>query len=120
MWIAVGFYLVCSVFGLLLMKQGLSNTSASVSGEAPFLTISSQLDLRTVIGITLYVLSFFTWLYLLKRFHLSYIFPVITGLSYLGVLAVSYFVLAERFNVPKLVGIFLILAGVLLVFRNDI
>lgn len=120
MWIAVIFYLACSISGLLLMKQGLNNTSAHVVRESPFLTIGSQLDLRAVIGIFLYALSFLTWLYLLKRFNLSYIFPIITGLSYLGVLAVSYFLLAERFNTPKLVGAVLILIGVILVFRNNI
>ncbi|HHY95812.1 MAG TPA: hypothetical protein GX513_12515 [Firmicutes bacterium] len=120
MWMAIVLYLACSIFGLLLMKQGLNHTTFAVTQTAPFLSIGSQLDLRVVMGAAFYLTSFLTWLFLLKKYNLSYIFPITTGLSYVGVLAVSYFALAERFNAPKLVGALLILVGVVLVYRNNI
>lgn len=120
MWMVVVLYLVCSISGLLLMKEGLNHTTLAFVRGVPFLAIGSQLDLRVVGGSALYLVSFLTWLFLLKKYDLSYIFPIITGLSYVGVLLVSYFTLAEKFNPPKLVGALLILVGVLLVFRNKI
>jgi len=121
MWIAVVIYLIINISGLTLMKQGMSKSSFDIfNSNTGFLSIESILDFRVVLGSVLYVLSFLTWLYLLKKYDLSYIFPIVTGLSYIGVLTVSFFLLSERFNLIKLVGATLILVGVMLIYKNNI
>lgn len=116
MWIIVIIYLCLSCFGLNFMKQGMDNSNFElVRDNSAFFMLNSNIDLRAIIGASFYVLSFLTWLFLLKKYDLSYIFPIVTGLAYIGVMLISYFVLAEKFDIFKILGAVMILAGVVLV-----
>lgn len=109
------FYALTSTAGLVLLKLG-SSASAPVSfvdGKLQF-----NLGLYVVGGIILYGLSFIVYTYLISKNDLGYIIPVSTALVYVGIFLASFFIFKEAFTAVKIVGIFLILGGVILLNIN--
>lgn len=108
-------YALMSTGGLVLLKLGSPN-------GAPFEFVSGKLHLNltfTVIaGILLYGFSFLIYTYLVSKNDLSYIIPVSTALVYVGIFFASFFIFKEAVTALKIVGIFLILGGVILLNLN--
>jgi multidrug transporter EmrE-like cation transporter len=105
-------YLVCSTAGLMLLKQSLTGISfPNVTAYFGLLT-----NLKFVSGFLLYAMSFCVWMFLLSRKDLSYIYPIVIGLSYLTVMLASVFILKESFSIPKAFGATLIGLGAIIIF----
>lgn len=68
-------------------------------------------------GILCYGVSMLFWLYVLSRMELSKAYPMVS-LGYVITLLIGYFLLNEPLNVPKVVGILLIVAGVCFIARG--
>jgi len=104
-------YALLSSGALVLLKAG-SQTGAPfslVDGKAQF-----NFGPYIITGILLYGLSFALYTYLISKNELGYIIPVSTALVYVGIFLASYFIFKEAFTALKIVGIFLILGGVIL------
>lgn len=104
-------YAIVSTAGLVLLKLG-SQTGAAVDftdGKPHF-----NLGPYAISGIILYALSFALYTYLIAKNDLGYIIPVATALVYVGIFLASFFIFKETFTALKVVGIFLILGGVIL------
>lgn len=72
-----------------------------------------SLNINLFIGGGLYIASFLVWLWMLKQYPISIIFPLATGLlivvtQFLGV------VLGEVFPVNKIIGVGVIMLGIVL------
>ncbi len=72
-----------------------------------------QVDL----GLALYALSTLFWLSALSKKDLSYSYPFIAG-TYIIVLLLSYFVLGESFNLTRVIGAGVVLAGLFIIIRG--
>jgi multidrug transporter EmrE-like cation transporter len=70
---------------------------------------------KFVIGFVIYILSFFVWLLILARKEISYIYPIVIGLSYFIVTASAFLFLQESLSFIKIVGIGLIGAGIIII-----
>jgi multidrug transporter EmrE-like cation transporter len=70
-----------------------------------------------ILGLFLYIFSFLSWLILLSKKQLTYIFPIVTGLGYAGIITTSFFFLREEIDLFKVIGIILIGAGILCVIK---
>lgn len=108
--ILIIFYLAFSTFGLALIRLGASSTNVTLSSHI----LNLSVNLYTLGGLFLYVCSFVTWVTLLQRFKLSYIMPVVTGISYICVLLAGFFILHESINKFQMIGAAVILIGVVL------
>jgi small multidrug resistance pump len=97
--------------GLVLLKLGGENGApiSIVNGKAEF-----NLGFYAISGIFLYAVSFIIYTYLVSKNDLGYIIPVSTALVYIFIFAASYFIFKEAITAMKVVGIFLILGGVIL------
>lgn len=67
-----------------------------------------------VIAVFVYVLATVLWVYILTKAELSIAYPVIIGLSYVITIFGAYYFFKETVNVYGLLGIFLIIAGLIL------
>jgi len=108
-------YALLSTAGLVLLKLG-SGTGAPfelVNGK-----LHSNLTFTVIAGVFLYAVSFLVYTYLVSKNDLSYIIPVSTALVYVGIFFASFFIFKEAFTAFKIVGIFLILGGVILLNIN--
>ena len=107
--INITLYILANTFGLILLKKSLLANSLSRSNYIDLL-----FNARFVIGFLLYATSFGMWILLLSKKDLSFIYPMVVGLSYIAILAVSVIVLEEQFTSVKLIASLLIGTGIFL------
>lgn len=111
--IIITLYVLATSLALIFLKLG------SASG-APFSFVNSRLHFNlgwySSAGLILYVASFLFYTYLISKYDLGYILPLVTAFVYIAIFVASYFIFQEVFTATKVLGIILILAG--LVFLN--
>ena len=109
--IIIFLYVLASSLALVFLKLG-------TSSGAPITYINQKIAFNlgwyVVTGIILYGLSFLIYTFLVSKYDLGYIVPLVTGLVYVAVFLASYFVFKEVFTPFKIAGVFLILGGILL------
>ena len=113
-YILYAFYTLTSVSGLTLIKFYLPMVrNANDSGHLVGISL-----LGIGIGFILYISSFLTWMIILERVPLSSAYPVAIGLTLMFSIISSMLFLNEAISFMKAVGIFMILLGVILIFRS--
>lgn len=105
--IAIGALLVTA--SELMLKKG-----ADAATTASWLGVSALASLWTWGGIATYILSFVSWLYVLRFVPLGIAFSLINAVHILVPLS-SWFFLHERISVGRWTGIALVLAGIILI-----
>lgn len=103
------------VSGQMLMKQGMTKIGSFSSMPFSSFLVKTFLSPLIVAGISFYVVSTVLWLMLLSRVNLSIAYPGVS-LGYILILFVSWFFLKETISVYQIVGIFLIIAGIYLIY----
>ncbi|KPL04028.1 MAG: hypothetical protein AMJ90_02315 [candidate division Zixibacteria bacterium SM23_73_2] len=107
--------IVLNVLGHVLLKAGMNR----IGGISPFQLLTDFTRVFStpyiILGLLSYVLSVAMYLVVLSRAHLSYAYPLLTGLAYALIIIISWQVFREPFTTIKWIGIFLILLGVVLV-----
>ena len=72
-----------------------------------------SMGLKSMLGFILYIVSFLIYsFYIIKQFDLSFIFPIITGITQILVILAGVFLFKESMSTFSIVGVFLIIAGV--------
>ena len=103
-------YSLCSGSGLIILKIAMNNkTLKSLNLMQTFLQV------RFIIGFFLYACGFILWMLILSKFKLNVAFPIATSLFFIVSGLGSYFILKESFTIMQVIGIFLCLAGILLI-----
>lgn len=109
--IILALYVVATSLALISIKL-------STKAGAPIQYVDNRLHFNinfyTVGGIALYGLSFALYIYLISKYELGYILPLTTAFVYIAIFIASYFIFHEVFTVVKILGIFLIMVGVML------
>lgn len=120
LWFYITVYVIFSATGLLFIKRGMNSwrLESGVSLWKMEGLVGLLGDGRFLVGFILYVTGFLIWLYILSKHDLSIAFPIASGALYLGVLVGSVFWLHEQIGIVRIVGIFLIMAGIILVSRS--
>ena len=109
--ISIIIYLMCSVGGLVLLKSEANSVNIVLQNGL----FSLSMGLKSILGFILYIASFLIYtFYIIKQFDLSYIFPIITGITQVLVILAGVFLFKESINTYAIVGIFLIIAGITL------
>lgn len=99
---------------LIVLKLGTKDSPPfeMINGKAHF-----NIDPLVVVGIILYGISFLTYMYLISKYELGYIIPLLTAFVYIVIFFASYFIFHEVFTVMKIAGVSLIVLG--LIFLNS-
>ena len=108
--------LVVQSAGQILEKKGI--TQLSQLSDIQLMTWEfvhrAITNIYLVTGVTCVGVGFILWLYLLSQFELSYIYPL-ASILYILVAVLSYFVLGETMTPIRMVGIFVISIGCVLI-----
>lgn len=103
--------LCANVVAQLMLKRGMTNIDA-ISFNKVMEIISS---LYIWIGFCFYGVSFMLYLYILTKFEVSYIYPIIMSSGLILLLIFSVLFLNETFTFNKLLGILLISFGIVVI-----
>lgn len=109
--ISIILYLILSVGGLILVKSGSSSVTIAIANG----TFNFAMGIKALIGFIAYIGSFLIYtFYIIKNFDLSYIFPIITGITQVLVILAGVFIFKEQINSWAIGGIILIIIGITL------
>ena len=109
--ISIVVYLILTVGGLILMKSGSESTSLAIQNG----TFNFSMQLKVMLGFLFYVGSFLIYtFYIIKRFDLSYIYPIITGITQILVVIAGIIIFKEKISAFGIGGFALIIIGVIL------
>jgi drug/metabolite transporter (DMT)-like permease len=115
MWLGIGILLIAIALGAvgqLLLKSGVNALGEDVS---PIYVLKSFIKSPSIMGgFVCYGISSLFYLVSLSKLDLSYAYPMI-ALSYVIVAILSYKYLGEGLPTLRIVGIFVIIAGVTMV-----
>ena len=108
-----------SALGQVLLKKGMMTVGAiTLSAKDLGQTIFRMLTNPFVfIGLGIYVIGTLFWLTALSRLDLSYAYPF-ASLSYVIMLLAAWIIFKENITTLRVLGSFVIIAGVLLVARG--
>ena len=104
LWI---FLLAIDTGSQLLIKIGAVNIS-----------FDDPIQLKVILGLSLYILAFVVWMQILKFMRLS-IALSITSLLYITVSASSYFILGEQIKPPLIIATIFVIIGVIILGINE-
>lgn len=105
--------LCANVIAQLMLKKGMVNIDVGVFSFDKLIEIISSLYIWA--GFCFYGLSFVLYLYILTKFEVSYIYPVIMSMSLIILLIFSVLFLNETFTFNKFLGILLISFGIIVI-----
>jgi multidrug transporter EmrE-like cation transporter len=109
------FAIFAAVVGQVLMKMGL-NQVGSISGVNVSAFFSMVFNPLVFSGIASYGIGFIAYLFALTKLHQSFAYPMF-ALGYVLVPVFNWVVMHEPFSVTRLIGIFVVIAGVILISR---
>lgn len=116
-------YILISVLtgaiGQIMLKKGMT-TMGPVTltvDQLPTVLWSMATNLWVVFGLLIYVTGTVFWLAALSRVDLSYAYPF-ASLSYVVMLAASWFIFHENITPLRLVGTLVVALGVILISRS--
>lgn len=108
-WWAIGLIIIGTVvgsFGALFLKIGMDRIQLNL--------LNVILNKRIILGIFLYVISSFFFIYALKGGELSILYPMVS-FGYIWVTIISRIFLKEQIDKYKIIGIGLICIGIIFV-----
>ena len=114
-WVQLGVSVVCVTASELFLKAGAMET-ADIAGKWAWSGVFGLFSPWVWIGITLVILSFVTWLYVLRYLPLTIAFPVSQAVHVLIPLSCWVF-LGEKVSAQRWLGIALVMAGIVLVAK---
>ena len=109
-FLLVGLYLILTVLGLVFMKLGGNPGSFSVENG----TLTFGINWISAIGFICYLVSFLLFTRVVVIFDLSYIFPIVTGITQILALIASAIVFKENISVQSIIGASFIIIGIII------
>lgn len=103
--------LCANVIAQLMLKKGMANIDVIFFNKI----IEIISSLYVWIGLCFYGASFVLYLYILTKFEVSYIYPIIMSAGLILLLIFSVLFLNETFTFSKLLGILLISFGIVVI-----
>ncbi|OGC36221.1 hypothetical protein A2311_05730 [candidate division WOR-1 bacterium RIFOXYB2_FULL_48_7] len=106
-----------AVAGQLLMKKGMMIFGTFPASQLLFKIIPMILNPWVFLGFVCFGLSSLFWLVVLSRLPLSLVYPMVS-FAYVLVALLSMFFFKESVTLVRWAGIFVIVAGVILISRS--
>lgn len=114
-WILVFFGIIVSSVGSIFLKIG--SKKIDYEEGLVYAIIGALRCWELYLGIIGYFLSLVIWIYLLKKIDLSYLQPIFS-LIYLITPIFAFFFLKENISLLRIIGIFIITIGVVIVAKS--
>lgn len=108
-------YVIATSAALILLKYATAAGApiSYIEGKVHF-----NINVFTLLGLALYAISFIAYTYLIAKFDLGYIVPIMAAFVYIIVFSASFIIFKEVFTVTKILGIIFIVGGLILININ--
>jgi multidrug transporter EmrE-like cation transporter len=116
-YILLAINICLGVAGQFLIKFGVNKLPSMDSVGLQKFLISAGFSPFVISGIALYAFSSILWVILLSKLDLSVAYPALS-IGYVLVLLVSMLFLGEQVSALRFAGVFLIMAGIFIIFRS--
>lgn len=103
-------YLFASTFGLIMIKLG----SSSVALKLNKVGLEGTFSWNLLIGLLSYIISFVLWVFVISKYDLSYIYPIVTAILYIVIMFASVIFLKETVSHFQIIGVIIIMVGVII------
>lgn len=105
-------YVICTVLGLLLYKYGASKEFgfAFTNGN-----LSIKINIISIIGLVLYLVSFLLYILILPKYDITYILPIVSTATGILIFVSSIVFLGEASSMTKWIGFIIMTIGVIIV-----
>jgi drug/metabolite transporter (DMT)-like permease len=107
--------IVFGAFGAIALKLGA--VELDHGGTALGILVAALLNWKVMLGLALYVVPSFIWIYLLKSVAVSYLQPLL-AMTYVATPLAAWLLLGETVSLGRWCGIAVILIGVTIVART--
>lgn len=108
---------IFAVSGQLAIKAGMKQVGVIDGSNLLPMLLRSFLNPLVVLGLAAYIGASVLWILVLSRVELSYAYPLLS-LGYIAILILGVTVLKESVSFARVAGTFLIIAGVVLIYRS--
>lgn len=109
-------YVVCTVAGLILYKYGSSKGFEAIFANG---NISLKMNVISIIGLALYLISFLLYILILPKYDITVILPIVSTATGILIFTSSIVFLGETSNMIKWIGFIIMTIGVVIVnFAN--
>ena len=105
------FYFIFTLSGLTLMKYDKLGLNLSFDKSV----FSLNFGLPFILGAVSYIISFFIYIMLVRKYDLSYLLPFVNGIVIISSTLIGIFLFKEVISPVKIIGIVLIVAGLTLI-----
>lgn len=104
----------------LMLKAGMGQIGHFEFSAANILPIGVKVmgNMPIISGLAMYVLSVMVWLLVLSRVQVSFAYPMLS-IGYVVNAIAAYYIFGEPLTSARLLGIFIIIAGVYLVAQSS-
>lgn len=104
-----------NVFAQLSLRKGMMSIDLNTINFPTIMKIISSIYVWT--GLFLYGLSFILYLYIVSKFEVSYIYPIITSGAFILLMVLSVVFVSEGVNIYKALGLITIILGIWLMSK---
>ena len=105
--------LCTNVIAQLSLRKGMMDMNIDALSFSNLIEIAKSLYVWA--GLSFYGISFVLYLYILSKFEVSYIYPIIMSVGFVLLLIFSVLFLNESFTPAKMLGILVISAGIIII-----
>ena len=109
-YLLLGLYLLFTTSGLIFMKLG--NNAGTIAINQG--TLNFTINLVSMLGLFLYIISFLLFTKIVTSYDLSYILPILTGITQILSLIAALIIFKEHVTIKGFVGIALIIIGIII------
>ena len=104
-------YLLLSTGGLVLIKLGANSVELGVKQGI----FNCSISIVSIVGLICYIGSFLIFTFVIvKKFDLTYIMPILTGISQVIVILAGLLVFKEHIGIYGIAGIIFVILGVIM------
>ena len=109
-YLLLGLYLLFTTSGLVLMKLG-NNAGTIAISEG---NLNFTVNMISMFGLVLYVVSFLLFTKIVTTYDLSFILPIITGITQILSLIAALVIFKEKVTIQGFIGIAMVIIGILI------
>jgi len=106
-----------TVLGQYILKIGINKIGDFGQYSLFDFVVKIFTNLHVLGGLSIFGIAVVTWMALLSKVDLSFAYPTL-ALGYVLIFLISYFFLGESINIYRIIGMFLIIGGIIFIFKS--